>query len=268
LRTARVFSEGASWMISDMLSGGERSKDAIGHLADAELPAFAWKTGTSSGFRDAWTIAWNPEYVIAIWFGNKRGQRGPDARIGKKIAAPVAWEIPRILYPDNRAPKFKRPASVIERELCATSGCLAGPLCDRRITGYALKECSSYTLCSVHQRAPDNTVCVKWPRDVEEFLAIRHASVTQPPADESALKILQPYNATTFRIVEGMPNQQIIFKISGALAGEPIYWFRNNALEGTSAGLTPFIWTPERGTHHFTCSTLSGAAASATITIE
>jgi penicillin-binding protein 1C len=264
----RVFSEGASWMISDILSGGERSKDAIGHMADAKLPQFAWKTGTSSGFRDAWTVAWNPEYVIAVWFGNKSGQRGPDARIGKKIAAPVAFEIVRTLYPNSEGPIFKRPDSVINREVCAVSGRVAGSLCERRITGHALKECSSYSICPVHVRKADNTVMVKWPRDVEEFLTSQRKGPLQPSVTENELKILQPYNDTTFRIVDGMSNQQVVFNISGAAPGEPVYWFRNDALEGTSSGINPFFWKPERGTHRFTCSTLSGAAASATITIE
>jgi penicillin-binding protein 1C len=264
LRRERVF----SWMVSDILGGGERSKDAIGHIADAKLPQFAWKTGTSSGFRDAWTVAWNPEYVIAVWFGNKRGQRGPDARIGKKIAAPVTFEIARTLYPSGEGPGFRRPSSVVNREVCATSGRALGPFCDRRITGHALKECTSYTTCPVHVRTAENTIAIKWPREVEEYLTSQQKGPVQPSATESELKILQPYTDSTFRLVDGMANQQVVFKISGATPGEPVYWFRNDILEGTSAGVIPFFWKPERGTHRFTCATLSGAAASAVITIE
>jgi hypothetical protein len=54
----------------------------------------------------------------------------------------------------------------------------------------------------------------------------------------------------------------------GALSGESIYWFRDDALEGTSTGLNPFFRKPERGTHRITCSTLAGAAASVLVTIE
>ncbi len=264
----RLFSEGAAWMVSDMLSGGERSRDSIGHLADAKLPQFAWKTGTSSGFRDAWTVAWNPEYVIAVWFGNKLGQRGPDARIGAKIAAPVAWEMARILYPTAEGPVFKRPDSVITREICAISGRVAGPNCDQRLQGLALKACSSTALCPVHVRQPDNTIAVKWPREVEEFLASRRKGEAQKVVVEDTIKILQPANGSTFCLVEGMANQQLLFRISGATPGEPIYWFRNDALEGTSTGLNPFFWKPERGIHRFTCSTLAGSAATVVVTIE
>ena len=60
-----VFSPGACYLISDMLSGAERAQAALGHVADVETSRFAWKTGTSSAYRDAWTVAWNPEYVAA-----------------------------------------------------------------------------------------------------------------------------------------------------------------------------------------------------------
>ena len=34
----------------------------------------ALKTGTSFGFRDAWSIGVTPEYVVAVWVGNADGQ--------------------------------------------------------------------------------------------------------------------------------------------------------------------------------------------------
>ena len=36
----------------------------------------AWKTGTSFGFRDGWSIGVTPDYVVAVWAGNTDGE-GP-----------------------------------------------------------------------------------------------------------------------------------------------------------------------------------------------
>ena len=93
----RAFSEGAAWMVTDMLSGEERSLAALGHVADVRLPRFAWKTGTSAGFRDAWTVACNPEYVVAVWCGHAAGRFGDESIVGLTAAAPVAWSIARQL---------------------------------------------------------------------------------------------------------------------------------------------------------------------------
>ena len=263
-----VFSEGACRLVADKLSGGERALDAVGHVADAGLPRFAWKTGTSSGFRDAWTVAWNPDYVVAVWCGFKAGRRGPDSMIGKKVAAPVAWEIIRHLYPAGGAPWYQRPAAVVEREVCAVSGRAPGPLCERRTTDWALRQCSSCGICPVHVRDAQGKVQARWPAEVTAFLAAQSRGSASAPAAAGGLKIVAPADGTVYRIVEGMAAQQIVFKVSGAAAGAPLYWFRNDALEGTGTGGAPYFWTPVRGTHHFVCSDIAGASAAVTVRVE
>lgn len=112
----RVFSPETAYMVSEMLGGAERSMDIFGHVGDARLPRIAWKTGTSSGFRDAWTVAWNPEYVVGVWLGNPDGSGSP-ALVGASAAAPVAGDIFRALYPSGGTVWFEKPEGVSERIL-------------------------------------------------------------------------------------------------------------------------------------------------------
>ena len=106
---AGSFSPGAAYLVSEMLSGGERSAAAFGHVADVPLPRFAWKTGTSSAYRDAWTVVWNPEWVVGVWCGHKRGVFGDKTIVGAKAAAPFAWAIARALSPSAPGPWFDAP---------------------------------------------------------------------------------------------------------------------------------------------------------------
>ena len=123
----RVFSPGPSYLVLDMLSGAERSSAALGHVADVVLPRFAWKTGTSSAYRDAWTVLWNPEYVIGVWCGHKSGGFGDQSLVGAKAAAPVAWGIARQLYPRGAGPWFAEPkGDAAYRRLRAAPGRLIG----------------------------------------------------------------------------------------------------------------------------------------------
>ncbi len=112
----RIFSPETAYMIADMLGGSERNMDIFGHMADVELPRFAWKTGTSSGFRDAWTIAWNPEYVVGVWLGNPDGSGSP-ALVGAESAAPVAGDIFRAIYPQSCQAWYEKPAGIREKLL-------------------------------------------------------------------------------------------------------------------------------------------------------
>jgi penicillin-binding protein 1C len=52
----------------------------------------AWKTGTSSGHRDAWCAAVTRRYTVVVWLGNARGQ-GSSALVGAEAAAPLALRL-------------------------------------------------------------------------------------------------------------------------------------------------------------------------------
>lgn len=92
-----VFSKAACDSVSAMLAGDERASAALGHIADAELPRYAWKTGTSSAYRDAWTVLWNEDHVIGVWCGHLSGGFGDENLVGAKAAAPLAWSLARLL---------------------------------------------------------------------------------------------------------------------------------------------------------------------------
>lgn len=85
----RLLSPEASFLILEMLKNTPRP-DSI-YFADKKTIPVAWKTGTSSGFRDAWTIGVVGPYVLAVWIGNF--DNSPNhVFIGKNIAAPLFFE--------------------------------------------------------------------------------------------------------------------------------------------------------------------------------
>jgi penicillin-binding protein 1C len=52
----------------------------------------AWKTGTSYGQRDAWSIGTSPRWTIGVWVGNFDGEENGNIR-GSTIAAPLLFDI-------------------------------------------------------------------------------------------------------------------------------------------------------------------------------
>ncbi len=104
---SRVASPASAYRVSEILSGADRAAASLGHVADVKTARFAWKTGTSAAYRDAWTVAWNPEYVVGVWCGHLTGF-GDTSIVGGKVAAPRAWQIARALYPQNDGPWFRK----------------------------------------------------------------------------------------------------------------------------------------------------------------
>jgi len=268
-----VFSAGACWMVAEMLSGDACARDAVGHLAEIRLPRLAWKTGTSSGFRDAWTVAWNPEWVVAVWCGDKRGWRGPATRVGRFAAAPPAWQLARGLYPGGEGPWYARPSQVVDRRVCSVSGRAAGALCRETRMDTALAGVSSWTICPVHRRDAAGAIRAVWPPEVEAGLrqlaaAPRNGATAAPADDAGTPSIAAPAEGTRFHAVDGLADQRVAFKVAGVPDGERLYWFQNDGYRGTTTAPAPFLWPPERGSHRFTVSRASGAADQVTVMVE
>ena len=64
------------------------------------LPKVAWKTGTSYGHRDAWSIGYTPKYTIGVWVGNFNG-RGVASLVGSEVAAPILFALFNALGSDR-----------------------------------------------------------------------------------------------------------------------------------------------------------------------
>lgn len=108
----------------------------------------AWKTGTSFGFKDAWAVAINPKYVVAVWVGNATGEPKSDI-IGQKVAAPVLFEILNV-FPDYDK-WFDFPYdNTTPLAICAKSGYIASTDCDTVDTVYVSNTAIKSPNCPYH----------------------------------------------------------------------------------------------------------------------
>ncbi len=74
----------AAWHVSDILAGSRPP-------AEAPALAIAYKTGTSYGYRDAWSIGYDGRHVLGIWVGRADNGAVPGIT-GHKTAAPILFE--------------------------------------------------------------------------------------------------------------------------------------------------------------------------------
>ncbi|HEX5057431.1 MAG TPA: penicillin-binding protein 1C [Gammaproteobacteria bacterium] len=87
----------------------------------------AWKTGTSYGLRDAWSIGMTARNTVAVWAGNADGAGNP-ALTGLNAAAPVMFDLFEQFEP---AEWFARPVSHMKQvEVCRNDGFLANGHCE------------------------------------------------------------------------------------------------------------------------------------------
>jgi penicillin-binding protein 1C len=152
----RVMSEGAAWIVRDMLGADGRPGDGIAGLDVSRRARLAWKTGTSYGFRDAWAIGVTPSLVIGVWIGRPDGTPMPG-QYGAITALPLlvalADSLPRT-GADSAWPA--PPAGVVRVPVCWPLGVAAEAhddpaLCHRRLEAWTLDGSTPPTLADRHE---------------------------------------------------------------------------------------------------------------------
>jgi penicillin-binding protein 1C len=162
-----IWYEGQARQNSRQLVTEETSRILTLILSDplARLPSFARmgameypfpvavKTGTSSRFRDAWTVAFTTRYVIGVWIGD------PDFRpmnhlTGYRSAAELAQSALLSLHHDQNQGLmdfgFPPPRGYQPIRLCALSGSLATHACDRVVEEWFRPGAGPVEYCKAH----------------------------------------------------------------------------------------------------------------------
>lgn len=147
----QVFSPQAAYIVSDILADPlARGRIFGGSQAMNPILRLALKTGTSTHYRDCWCVAYSPEYTIAVWVGNFRGQ--PTARLsGAAAAAPIVADLAREVFGTALPGEFSRPAGIVEQQVCAFSGLLPGPGCLHQRRELFVAGTEPTQTCTFHQ---------------------------------------------------------------------------------------------------------------------
>lgn len=238
------FPPSPTWsVITDILSDRHARAKAFGVDSVLNLPfPVAVKTGTSSLFRDTWTVGFTTDYTVATWVGNFNGE--PMRQVsGVMGAAPLWSRIMLHLHEHNPPRSFLAPPGMIKRPVCALSGLKPTPACPSVVQEYFFPEDlknydthpdTFYQLVSVSESQKQQTPSYRLnlPPEYDEWLS------KQPQDfDSSSLRILFPREGDTF--VLQAENQRLGFKVGGSL-DQAIEWRLNGQILGTGTSRTLF----------------------------
>lgn len=240
----------------------------------------AWKTGTSIGFRDAWSIGVNSRYVVGVWLGNADGEGRPGV-IGLETAAPLLFETFELLPP---APWFTKPYDAFRKILiCGNSGyspseaCVADtfeapkaiqqlPSCtyDQRV---ALDKNGSYRVTAncydPFEMAFENYFIL--PPSQQYYYARKHPLYRQvppyrpgciPEADmqHKVMQFIYPNNVRKLflpRDADGTINP-VTFVVAHKSAGSTVHWHLDDQYLGSTTGQHRWSTTFAAGHHILT----------------
>ena len=80
----RLLDQVAAWQVGNVLLGTPPPENAVHNR-------IAFKTGTSYGYRDAWSVGFDGRMTVAVWVGRPDGAPVPGL-IGRAAAAPILFD--------------------------------------------------------------------------------------------------------------------------------------------------------------------------------
>ena len=146
----RLLSPEAAFITLDMLRQTPRPD-----TGSPAQPPIAWKTGTSWGFRDAWTAGVFGRHVLVVWIGEFDGGSNP-AFIGIEAAAPLFMRIVDALRAQGLDPgevARAQPPDLRRVEVCAATGALPDALCPAKVNTWFIAGKSPIQTSSLHRTA-------------------------------------------------------------------------------------------------------------------
>jgi penicillin-binding protein 1C len=110
------------WQIADILSDNSARTLAFGinSALRFDFPV-ACKTGTSTDFRDNWTMGFTPEFTVGVWVGNFDGSPMHEVS-GVTGAGPILHSIFEHLHAQRGTSWYAQPADVVARTIHPLTG--------------------------------------------------------------------------------------------------------------------------------------------------
>lgn len=263
----RLLSEEASFITLDMLRQTPRPDTTL-----PARPAIAWKTGTSWGFRDAWTAGVFGRHVLVVWVGNFDGSSNP-ALVGVDAAAPLFLRMVDALRAERLDPgevAVTQPANLRQVEVCAATGGLPDALCPVRTRTWFIAGKSPIQVSNLHRavwvdETTGKVVCgpqpnarqqvvEQWGSDMRRLFRQAGLPRASVPADgceqkdagapEAAPLISSPLRGVrhTLRVARPEP---LVLRAEAAAGTQTLYWFADDALVGRAAPGEGIAWMPD-----------------------
>lgn len=284
----------AAFLITTVLSQVTRPDLPTNFDQTFRLPSIAWKTGTSYGKRDAWSIGYNKNYTIGVWIGNFSGAGVPELS-GANIATPLLFTIFNNLDYNTARTANRLTPNLALRKICPVSGLPPADFCNNTITDYYIMGISGNKTCQ-HLRwiytNPSSslsycTYCLPesgavrstYPNLAPELIAFYelkkipynkippHNPTCEQIFNDGPPVITSPNNGSEY-YVQRTEGQQMQLSCQASNDVQEIYWYVNDKLIHKSAPETPVFIIPPTGRVKISCSDDRGRNTDIHITVK
>jgi penicillin-binding protein 1C len=271
----QLLSAEASFLVLDMLKATPRLEPT--YLITPQPMPVSWKTGTSSGYRDAWSVGVFGPYVLTVWIGNFDNSSNA-ALVGRTIAAPLLFAIiDAINNQTGSLPHIKKDPSQLNLThiaVCRASGMLPTHACrDTELTWFipgkspiktdtifreiAINKTTGLRTCHMNKNTRFESYEF-WPSDLLHIFKQAGIQRRLPPpfADNCTLHTdrgLEPQitspQADLRYVVQSRATHPTFIPFSAVVDADvkTLYWFINESVIGETPRDQPLLWQAQPG---------------------
>lgn len=293
-RAIQILSPPAAFMVNEILSRINRPDFPLSWTATERMPRIAWKTGTSYGRRDAWSIGYNKRYTVGVWVGNFSGVGVPDLS-GAEIATPLLFRIFNTIDYDSDTEWFSQPRGLDLRQVCSESGMVPSAHCSKLSSDYFIPLVSSTRACDNMREVainPDGNIsycnnCApasgyrkKWFKviapEMQSWMAENHIGFEKIPPHYSECEVIfkgggpqieSPANGSEYLVSRQDP-EPLQLRCKTANDVSKVYWYINNKFYKASPAAEKQFFVPEEGSVKISCTDDKGRNRDIRITVK
>lgn len=285
--TSRL-SASSIWFAYQAMSVLNRPEEEADWQNFSSMKRVAWKTGTSWGSRDAWSIGTTTRYAVGVWVGNSSGE-GRAGLTGVGYAAPIMFDVYALL---DSSPWFEEPVTDMQvASICKHSGHLSSSVCGEKEEVFIPRQSIASAPCPycrlVHLSADGQWQVNSTGESVsqmrtesrfvlppsQEYYYASHTSSYQPlpplrPDCQSETKehfsIITPEHGSTVVMPRnfGGKEEKLVFKVACRDAEATLFWHLDDNYLGQTQRLHELAVTPSIGQHWLTIVDTHGARKS------
>jgi penicillin-binding protein 1C len=276
----QIISPSAAYMVNEILSRVARPDLPVNWEASAHLPRIAWKTGTSYGRRDAWSIGYNKRYTVGVWVGNFSGE-GVQELNGASIATPLLFKVFNTIDYNSSNEWFAMPKETGIRWVCSATGKLPGEYCtnpvmdayipmvsDNKTCGHSIEiaistdEKISYCSSCMPEAGYKKKVYRNTEPEMQTYFEERRIAYDKMPPHnplcervftEGAPQITSPNNNAEY-LIDATDLQPIMLSCHTTADAKKLFWFVDNRPVATVAVNNKAFFMPSEGSHKISCT--------------
>jgi penicillin-binding protein 1C len=290
----QLISSESAYMLTEILSKLKRPDLPLEWQNSADMPRVAWKTGTSYGRKDAWSIGYNNNYTIGVWVGNFSSE-GVQELSGASYAAPLLFEIFNTLDYKSEAEWYPVPENIEFRLVCSETGLPYNEFCKNTISDSYIPAVSTNKMCQ-HLKmvyiSPDSVIsycktCLPesgyikawYPNIPPEMInyyetnQVKYLKVPKHNPDcerifaENEPEITSPMHLVDY-FVDKNDTTEILLTCNAANDVDKVFWYINDKFYQSAGPTQKIFFKPPEGQLKISCTDDKGRNSNIYITVK